>query len=76
MYDVFEALKTGAVPGVALHGDFVRADGKGVYGSGGNGVTGGGGRRKQLRREQLIDNQNCVIRIYSNKKHTWQKDYV
>lgn len=67
VHDVFEALKNGAIPEVALHGDFVRADGKSV---------GANSKRKQLRRDQVIDEKNCVIRIYANKKHTWQKDYV
>lgn len=66
--DVFEALKQHAIPNVALHGEFVRADGKGL------GV--GGGRRQQLRRDQVIDDHNCVLRIYSNKRYTWQKDCV
>lgn len=72
VYDVFEALKKNALSHVQLHGDFVRADGKGLSTS----AEAGMGRRKQLRRDQVIDEQSCVLRIFTNKKHTWQKDYT
>ena len=66
VHEVFEALKRNAIPQVTLHGDFVRAEGKPIDPS---------AKRRQLRRDQIIDETNCVLRIYSNKKHTWQKDY-
>jgi hypothetical protein len=65
---VFEALKNSALANVQLHGDFVRAEGKSLQG-------GGKSKRQQLRRDQVVDNQNCVLRILTNKKHSWQKDH-
>jgi hypothetical protein len=72
VHDVFESLKKNAIANVSFHGDFVRADGKSLALTA-NTATGG---RKQLRRDQVISQENCVVKIYSNKKHTWQKDYA
>ena len=66
VYDLYEALKRDDIIFDAkLAGDFVRADGRGLSEK---------SARKQLRRDQTIDERNCVIKIYTNKKQVWQKD--
>ena len=59
VYELYEALKRGALDGVRLQGDFVRAEGRGLA---------AGGKRTQLSKDSVVDHSNCVIRIYTNRK--------
>ena len=76
--DVYDALKKGAIPHIIVHGDFVRAEGKGLdlgYDEVG-GMSGGGNKKvykkRQLGRDVVIDDTCCVIRIQTNRKAMWQ----
>lgn len=60
--DVFEALKRGALPHAIVQGEFVRAEARSLTDS----------TKKQLGRDTVIDETNCVIRIQTNRKSVWQ----
>eukprot|EP00602_Paraphysomonas_sp_CaronLab_P002150 CAMPEP_0185028482 /NCGR_PEP_ID=MMETSP1103-20130426/14225_1 /TAXON_ID=36769 /ORGANISM="Paraphysomonas bandaiensis, Strain Caron Lab Isolate" /LENGTH=899 /DNA_ID=CAMNT_0027562909 /DNA_START=19 /DNA_END=2715 /DNA_ORIENTATION=- len=60
--DVFDALKRGALPHCTMHGDFVRAEGRGIDRN---------SKKKLLARDTVIDQTNCVIRIQTNRKSVW-----
>ena len=62
VYDVYEALKKGAVPMVKLSGDFVRAEASSLSGD----------HKKQLSRDAVICDDNCVLKIQTNRKVVWQ----
>lgn len=61
--DVYDALKRGALSHSAvMQGEFVRADGRGIA------LT----RVVQLRKDSVVDNTNCILRIQTNRKSVWQ----
>jgi hypothetical protein len=64
--DVYNALKRGALPHVIVHGDFVRAEAKGLDL---NTVS----KKRQIGRDVIIDDTCCVIRIQTNRKSIWQQ---
>ena len=78
---VFEALKKGALGHVIVHGDFVRAEGKRliVAADNGNNVSSAGAaiavtqRKRQLGRDEVISEDNCVLRVQTNRKSIWQQ---
>lgn len=63
--DVFNALKRGELPHVHLSGDFVRAEGRSLDIN---------SRKKQLGRDSVIDETNCVIKVQTNRKSVWQTE--
>jgi hypothetical protein len=62
--DVYDALRHGALPHVMVHGDFVRAEGRGLDPA----VH----KKKQLGRDAVIDDSCAVLRIQTNRKAVWQ----
>ena len=63
--DVYLALKRGELPHIRLSGDFVRAEGKSLDVS---------SRHRQLGRDVVLDENNCIIRIQTNRKSVWQAE--
>jgi len=61
--DVYDALRKGALPHVLVHGEFVRAEGRGLD---------RGGKKIQVGRDTVIDETCCVLRIQTNRKSVWQ----
>ena len=86
--DLYDALKRGALPHVVVHGDFVRAEGKGLYGATHNAllledsqssqasVGNAAPKKRQLGRDVIIDDSCCVIRIQTNRKALWQQHTI
>ena len=88
--DVYEALKRGAIPHVTVHGDFVRAEAKGLNlgfderikssQSTASASCENGSKKtvkkKQLGRDVVIDETCCIIRIQTNRKSIWQQSSV
>ena len=66
IYDLFEALKRGAIDRVLLSGEFVRAEGRGIDKK---------SRRLQVSRDSLVGDSLCVVNIMTNRKSIWQSDY-
>ena len=64
--DVYDALKRGALPHVMVHGDFVRAEGKGLDPS--------LHKKRQLGRDTVIDDSCSILRIQTNRKAVWQQN--
>jgi hypothetical protein len=63
--DLFDALKRGVLRNATMHGDFVRAEGRGLDKK---------SAKKQLRRDSVLAESNCVIRLMANRKSVWQND--
>ena len=63
--DVYEALKRGELSRIRLSGDFVRAEGRSLALD---------SRKRQLGRDSVITEENCVIRIQTNRKSYWQSE--
>ena len=63
--DVYDALKRGALPHVIVHGDFVRAEGKGLDST--------LHKKRQLGRDTAIDESCVILRIQTNRKAVWQQ---
>lgn len=63
--DVYDALKRGELSHAHISGDFVRAEGRSINPN---------SRKKQLGREVIIDESNCVIKVQTNRKSVWQGD--
>lgn len=86
--DLYDALKRGALPHVVVHGDFVRAEGKGLHSamhaassledplSSQVGVGNAAPKKRQLGRDVIIDDSCCVIRIQTNRKALWQQHTI
>lgn len=78
--DVYDALKRGAIPHVTVHGDFVRAEAKGLdIGADTTGIGGGSKKtfkKRQIGRDVEIDETCCVIRIQTNRKALWQQSSI
>ena len=88
--DVYEALKRGAIPHLTVHGDFVRAEAKGLHlgfedrikssqstaGASGDNSDKKTFKKRQLGRDVVIDESCCVIRIQTNRKSIWQQSSV
>ena len=64
--DVYDALKRGALPHVIVHGDFVRAEGKGL-----DPLL---HKKRQLGRDTVIDDSCSILRIQTNRKAVWQQN--
>lgn len=62
--DLFEALKRGALRNATMHGDFVRAEGRGLERD--------ASKKVQLRRDSVLTESNCVVRLMANRKSVWQ----
>lgn len=77
--DVYDALKRGILPHITIHGDFVRAEGKGLNVDRNNSISHGSSnnycKKRQVGRDVIIDDTCCIIRIQTNRKATWQKSY-
>lgn len=63
--DVYEALKRGELPQGRVAGDFVRAEARSLD------MT---ARKRQIGRDTVIDESNCVIKIQTNRKSVWQAE--
>ena len=63
--DLFEALKRGALPNATMHGEYVRAEGRALSRK---------TKKIQLRRDNVLSESNCVIKIMANRKAVWQSD--
>ena len=65
VYDLYEALKKGALSNVRVVGDFVRAEGTSLLFS----------KKYQLGRDAEINAENCVIKVQTNRKSVWQREH-
>ena len=61
--DVYSALRKGVLPHVIMHGEFVRAEGRGLDRR---------NKKKQVGKDTLLDETCCVLRIQTNRKSVWQ----
>lgn len=64
VYDVYEALKRGALGHVGLCGVLVRAEGCGLDKT---------SKKLQLGRETVVNDDICVLKIQTNRKSAWQQ---
>ena len=56
-----------------VHGDFVRAEGKKLVVNGDSSSGTMPQRKRQLGRDEVICEDNCVLRVQTNRKSIWQQ---